>query len=130
LNGDHDIALQFVVSVMDIAKKCRSLSSGSLWSHPKNEVVFFLFLRGARDFYDRAIVVGTLLSKPRMSFIGVDLFSAPAGEEQWPDPQFLLFLPAPPAPKAIKVPKVFGASAPRGRRRASRPRHDPDAGQA
>src|SRR5258706_8156571 len=59
------------------------------------------------------IVIGTLLSKPRMSYYAVDLFSAPTGGGAVAGPTVSpVSAPAPPAPKAIKVPKV-SAPAPR-----------------
>ena len=52
------------------------------------------------------IVVGTLLSKPRMSYYAIDLMSAPAGGGSEPGPVVSpVSTPAPPAPKVV-IPKV------------------------
>jgi outer membrane biosynthesis protein TonB len=61
------------------------------------------------------IVVGTLLSKPRMSYYAVDLFSAPSGGGTVTGPAVSPIsapAPAPAAPKHIAMPKV-SAPAPR-----------------
>ena len=68
-------------------------------------------------FLAALIVVGTLLSKPRMSYYAVDLFSAPAGGGATAGPVVSPVsapVAAAPAPKAaIKLPKVAAVHAPR-----------------
>jgi len=75
---------------------------------------YFFFSCAAHGcFLAALIVVGTLLSKPRMSYYAVDLFSAPAGGGAVTGPTVSpVAAPAPPAPKAMRVPKV-SAPAPR-----------------
>jgi len=54
---------------MDIAKKLQVTKLGSLWSHPKNEVVFFLFPARRTGFYDRAYRRRDFALEARMSIM-------------------------------------------------------------
>jgi TonB family protein len=70
---------------------------------------YFLFSTAAHGLLLAAfVVVGTLLSKPRMSYYAVDLMgSLPAGGGTAAGPAVSpVTTPAPPAPKAVHAPKV------------------------